>query len=311
MDYSGRHVEAGRVLEWIDRAGYACAVGWSASYCVTAYVGNVHYDAEIHRGDLVEIDARVIHTGTSSIHVMVSVHARELGAARSTRAMHCILVFVTVDENGKPHPVKPWHPQSADDAARQQLSLERIPVRRRIKDAMLAEQYSDNGTTPRSVLRFVAGSSTANWAGNAHGGTVMRWINEAAAACALQVSPSGVQAKYSGGIHFHHPIRIGNLVEVDARAILVEKRDIHVSILVRSSPAIDPEAHVLTTRCMMIFSAATETPAKLPERTAEDTRLAAHARNIISMRNELTKISDDLIRVSEGHGPKDELAGQS
>ena len=34
-------VAAGRVLEWIDKAAYACAVGWSRTYCVTVYVGNI------------------------------------------------------------------------------------------------------------------------------------------------------------------------------------------------------------------------------------------------------------------------------
>ncbi len=34
--YSG-NVGGGRVLQWIDQAGYACAVGWSGRYCVTAF----------------------------------------------------------------------------------------------------------------------------------------------------------------------------------------------------------------------------------------------------------------------------------
>lgn len=112
MDHTGKQVEAGRILEWIDRAGYACAVGWSTSYCVTAYVGNVHYDGNIGPGDVVEVDARVIHTGTSSIHVLVSVHARALRDTEYTRAMHCILVFVAVDETGKPHPVRALETQN-------------------------------------------------------------------------------------------------------------------------------------------------------------------------------------------------------
>jgi acyl-CoA hydrolase len=148
MDHTGKHVEAGRVLEWIDRAGYACAVAWSTSYCVTAYVGNVHYDGAIGPGDVVEVDAKVIHTGKSSVHVLVSVHARPLQESKFIRAMHCILVLVTVDEHGKPHRVRPWTPWSLEDSARQQLALERIPVRTRIKEAMLAEQYSDEGTAP-------------------------------------------------------------------------------------------------------------------------------------------------------------------
>jgi acyl-CoA hydrolase len=32
---NGSTVRAGSVLEWIDKAGYACTVGWSASACVT------------------------------------------------------------------------------------------------------------------------------------------------------------------------------------------------------------------------------------------------------------------------------------
>ncbi|MET4590648.1 hotdog domain-containing protein [Arthrobacter sp. 754] len=194
MDESGRQVQAGRVLEWIDRAGYACASAWSASYCVTAYVGNVRYDGYIGPGDVVEVDARVIHTGNSSIHVLVSVHARALHEADYTRAMHCILVLVAVDKQGKPHPVRRWEQTTPDDNIRQRLALERIPVRQRIKEAMLAEYYSDQGTTPKSTLRFVAGPETANWAGNAHGGTVMRWISEATATCAVLLSPHGARA---------------------------------------------------------------------------------------------------------------------
>ncbi len=29
-------VDAGTVLEWVDKAAYAAAVGWSKPYCVTA-----------------------------------------------------------------------------------------------------------------------------------------------------------------------------------------------------------------------------------------------------------------------------------
>jgi 4-hydroxybenzoyl-CoA thioesterase len=300
MEHGGEQVQAGRVLEWIDRAGYACAVAWSASYCVTAYVGNVHYDGAIRAGDVVEVDARIIHTGRSSIHVLVSVHARPLQAALYTRAMHCILVFVAVDQNGGPHPVRAWEPRTIDDRARQRLALERIPVRTRIKEAMLAEHYSQQGTAPRSTFRFVAGAEIANWAGNAHGGTVMRWIEEAARTCATPLSPAGIRAKYSGGIHFHRPISIGHIVEIEARAILVAGHDIHISVLVRSAPPEQPDQLALTTRCMMIFTSTCE-HACLPainERTAEDQRLAAHAREIINLRGELTTISDHLIRAA-------------
>ena len=47
-------IGGGRVLEWIDKAAYACAVQWSGMYCVTAYVGHIHFTRPIPSGHLVE-----------------------------------------------------------------------------------------------------------------------------------------------------------------------------------------------------------------------------------------------------------------
>ncbi|MEB0015106.1 acyl-CoA thioesterase, partial [Glaciimonas sp. Cout2] len=79
---------------------------------------------------------------------------------------------------------------------------------------MRSQEYTGVGTTPRTVFRFLAAPSAANWGGNAHGGTVMRWIDEAAFACAASWSSESAVAVYSGGIHFYRPIRIGHIVEV-------------------------------------------------------------------------------------------------
>ena len=46
----GGTVHGGKLLEWIDKAGYACAVGWSAHYCVTAYIGDVHFTRPVRSG---------------------------------------------------------------------------------------------------------------------------------------------------------------------------------------------------------------------------------------------------------------------
>lgn len=43
-------VHGGRVLEWIDKAACACAAGWSGTYCVTAYVGHIHFTRPISLG---------------------------------------------------------------------------------------------------------------------------------------------------------------------------------------------------------------------------------------------------------------------
>jgi hypothetical protein len=51
----GGTVHGGKLLEWIDKAGYACAAGWSAHYCVTVYVGDVRFTRPVAIGELVEV----------------------------------------------------------------------------------------------------------------------------------------------------------------------------------------------------------------------------------------------------------------
>ena len=291
----GEIVSAGSMLEWIDKAGYACAVGWSGGYCVTAYVGNVHFSRSIAAGDLIEAHARIIHTGRSSMQVLVVIDAADVETRAYERATHCLLVFVAVDAEGRPREVPEWTPHTEEERALHESAEERLEARREIRDAMLAQEYTDAGTTPRTTFRFLAAPAVANWGGNAHGGTVMRWIEEAAFACAASWSSDRAVAVYSGGIHFFRPIRIGHLVEVDARLIHTGPHSLHVAVHVRSGPPTDPGAMDATTQCMSVFvdrgddgHARPVRPLEL--RSDEDRRLDAHALALIDARARLAPL---------------------
>lgn len=113
----GGKVHGGMVMKWIDQAGYACAVGWSGAYCVTASVSGIQFVKPILIGDLVSVRARLIHTGTSSMHMSVDVLARDLRTSEQRLATSCVMVFVALDSpDGKPTPVPHWEPR--DDAER-------------------------------------------------------------------------------------------------------------------------------------------------------------------------------------------------
>ena len=298
---SGATVAAGSVLEWIDKAAYACAVGWSASDTVTAYVGNVHFTRPIKPGNLVEVHARIIHTGRTSMHVLVTVETTDVRAREYSPATHCILVFVAVDDAGKPREVPTWIPRSDVDRSLQQNAQARLEPRKRIQSVMRAAEYTEDGTTPRTVFRFLAAPADANWGGNAHGGTVMRWIDEAAFATAAAWSSEAAVAVYSGGIHFYRPIHIGHIVEVDARLIHTGHRSMHISIRVRSGSPRNPHDLQLTTACMSIFVAIgadghAEPVTPLTLITAEDKALDEQARALIALRAPLAMMPVDLFR---------------
>lgn len=132
----GGKVHGGTVMKWIDQAGYACAVGWSGLYCVTVYVGGIRFLSPIRIGDLVEVKAKVIHTGTTSMHISVDVYARDPKAGESRKTTHCIIVFVAINEDGQPTAVHPWVPVEADDVALQNYARKLMDLRQNIEAEM-------------------------------------------------------------------------------------------------------------------------------------------------------------------------------
>jgi len=301
----GRSVAAGSVMEWIDKAGYACAVGWAVAYCVTAYVGNVRHRRPIPPGSLIEVEARIIHTGRSSMHVVVTMSSTAVEVHDYRPATTCVLIFVAKGVDGRPTEVPMWEARTRSDVKLAEGALERIPARSEIKKRMLEQVYTDESTAPRVKMRFLVPPGVVNWGGKAHGGTVMRWIDEAAYAVAASWTKDGdgdgshAVAVYSGGIHFFAPVRIGDLVEIDARLIHTSAHSMHISIQVLRADPRAADERVLTTQCMSIFAVPGQAGVALPvprwePATAEDLRLDAHARDLIALREHIVPIPASL-----------------
>jgi len=107
VNYGGK-VHGGMVMKWIDQAGFAAAVGWSGHYCVTVAVGGIRFVAPVRISDLVTVSATLVRTGTTSMHFLVEVRARDPMGGESRLCTHCIIVFVALDADGKGVAVPPW-----------------------------------------------------------------------------------------------------------------------------------------------------------------------------------------------------------
>ncbi len=130
----GGKVHGGSVMKWIDQAGYACAVGWSGQYCVTVYVGGIRFYKPVHIGNMVEVRAKLIYTGRTSMHVAVDVSAGDPKDVRYTQTTHCIIVFVAVDDQGTPVEIKRWEPETEEDVALEQYAKRLMELRGRIAE---------------------------------------------------------------------------------------------------------------------------------------------------------------------------------
>jgi len=143
----GGKVHGGQVMKWIDQAGYAAAVGWSGRYSVTVAVGGIRFVAPIRIGDLVSVDATLVYTGTSSMHFAVDVRARDpmAGEADARLCTHCVIVFVAVDDAGKPVPVPGWTPVSDEDKRLAEYALQVMALSKDIEQAVARYREADEG----------------------------------------------------------------------------------------------------------------------------------------------------------------------
>ncbi|KGJ96707.1 acyl-CoA thioesterase [Thalassotalea sp. ND16A] len=132
----GGKVHGGAVMKWIDLAAYACSAGWSSCYCVTAYAGGIQFVSPIHVGNLVEVDAKVIYTGNSSMHIALEVNACDPKSLHRRLTTHCIVIMVAVDESGHPITIPQWEPLTEADKKQHETAIRLMEMRKQIKSEM-------------------------------------------------------------------------------------------------------------------------------------------------------------------------------
>jgi len=97
----------GLILSYIDQAGAIQARQESQKNLVTVAMHEVKFIAPVFVGDLVSFYTKIIKIGNTSITVLVTVDARRANAPHETvRVTQAEVVYVAVDQPGKPVPVK-------------------------------------------------------------------------------------------------------------------------------------------------------------------------------------------------------------
>ena len=130
----GGKVHGGAVMKWIDQAGYTCAVGWSGRYCITVYVGGIRFYKPVLIGNMVEVRARLVYTGRTSMHVAVEVSAGDSKEGGYTKTTQCIIVFVALDEQGDTAEVDHWQPVTNEDLALEEYAKRTMELRKGVEE---------------------------------------------------------------------------------------------------------------------------------------------------------------------------------
>jgi acyl-CoA hydrolase len=129
------NVHGGILLKYLDQVAYTCATRWARSYAVTLSVDQVVFREPIHVGELVTFDASVNRTGRTSMEVGVRVTTQDLVSQTVRHTNSCYFTMVAIGADGRPVPVPPWQPRTAEQRRRHAAAERRSRLRRDINRA--------------------------------------------------------------------------------------------------------------------------------------------------------------------------------
>ena len=126
--YSKPRLFGGQMMAWIDIVGAVAARRYTQSAVTTVCVDNLNFLSAAYLNDTIVQEARVTWTGNTSLEVRVDSYVEQLDGSRR-RVNRAYVVFVAIDEEGRPLPVKPFTPADDAEAREYEAALERRKIR--------------------------------------------------------------------------------------------------------------------------------------------------------------------------------------
>lgn len=128
VNWAGK-THGGNVMRWIDEAAHVCCMGWTGGEAIAVYSGGIRFYRPIQIGDIVEVEARLVYTGRSSMHVSVHVRSGDPRHPVMRLTTHCLTIFVAQDELGRVCDTPAWVPVTAEDTRLRDHAQELIELR--------------------------------------------------------------------------------------------------------------------------------------------------------------------------------------
>jgi acyl-CoA hydrolase len=97
----------GHALRLMDKAAFVAASRYARKTVVTACSERADFQAAVRHGNLVDLPARVVATGRSSMTVSVDLVAEDLLSGHRQLCAQGRFVLVAIDENQRPVAVPP------------------------------------------------------------------------------------------------------------------------------------------------------------------------------------------------------------
>ncbi|HEY7661445.1 MAG TPA: acyl-CoA thioesterase [Actinomycetota bacterium] len=136
-------VHGGVIMKLVDTAAGLAAIKHAGGLCVTVSMDQMSFYAPVHVGDTVSVAASVNDVYTTSLEVGVRVESERLSTGTRTHTSSAYLVFVALDERGRPRPVRPIEAESPTELRRQREAKIRRETRLSHRKAIEAHRRGE------------------------------------------------------------------------------------------------------------------------------------------------------------------------
>jgi len=259
-------LRVGRILEWMDVGGALAATRYCRRMCMTASVNGVDLLRPIEVGEHVSMSARVTYTTQRSLGVYVSMRARGAKMFGDTEVLGAYMTFVPARaDDGSRAAVRHLEPTTPRDRALHREG----ELRREFRQKLAAGDLADASPEPREPISLrtlardfrrrmaptapetmrspersyvhriepvLAGSINVH--GTLYGGTLMRWIENAASLSARAFTDQAMIVSGVHGLDFLRPINPHVFLHTHAMAVRADKASVTIRVEVTSEDAL-------------------------------------------------------------------------
>ena len=126
------NVHGGWIMKLVDEAGALACMRHAQRKVVTVAIDSMVFRQPIRIGDLIIINAEVSYAGRTSMEAEVQVLAENPVTGEQTHTNTAYLVYVALDDEGRPTSVPPLKTETEDEKRRMEKAEER--QERRLKN---------------------------------------------------------------------------------------------------------------------------------------------------------------------------------
>ena len=123
------NVHGGWIMKLVDEAGALACMRHAQRKVVTVTIDSMDFRQPIRIGDLVILHAEVAYTGRTSMEAEVQVQAENPLTGERTHTNTAYLVYVALDDAGRPASVPPLQAETDDEKRRMEKAKARQEYR--------------------------------------------------------------------------------------------------------------------------------------------------------------------------------------